>query len=178
VEERAANWAAWYAGNREKKLAYDSAYYAAHREEKAARDAAYYAAHREERAALRVAYNLEHRADKAAYYAAHTEEYAAYCRAHRAAHPESVAAGNHNRRARKRGNGGTHTAEDIRAQYERQKGRCFYCGVRVGDKYHSDHVTPLVKKGSNGKENIVIACPTCNLSKGAKSPQEFCGRLL
>jgi 5-methylcytosine-specific restriction endonuclease McrA len=32
--------------------------------------------------------------------------------------------------------------------------------------------------GSNGPENIVIACPHCNQSKNAKHPMDFCGRLL
>jgi 5-methylcytosine-specific restriction endonuclease McrA len=176
-EERAIYNAAWHVAHHEERAVYDSAYYAAHREWKAARDIAYNAAHSEERAAWRVAYNLKHRADKAAYYLAHTEEYAAYCRAHRAAHPESVAAGNHNRKARKLGNGGSHTAEDIQSQYDRQGGKCFYCHEALG-RYHVDHVIPLSKGGSNGPENLVIACPACNLSKGAKHPMDFCGRLL
>jgi 5-methylcytosine-specific restriction endonuclease McrA len=41
-------------------------------------------------------------------------------------------------------------------------------------------VVPLSRGGSNGPENIVIACPTCNLAKKDKMPHEWPegGRLL
>lgn len=83
-----------------------------------------------------------------------------------------------NRYALEMGANGSHTAADVLAQYERQKGRCFYCKAQVGSDYHVDHVIPLIGGGSNGPENLVIACPTCNKSKGPKHPMEFCGRLL
>jgi len=81
------------------------------------------------------------------------------------------------RRARAISADGDHTAADIRAQYERQHGRCYWCGVKVGKKYHVDHVTPLCKGGSNGPENIVVSCTHCNHSKGAKHPMDFAGLL-
>ena len=49
--------------------------------------------------------------------------------------------------------------------------------MKVGGDYHVDHVIPLILGGSNGPENLVIACPRCNLSKGAKMPHEFSERL-
>lgn len=79
------------------------------------------------------------------------------------------------RRARKLDAGGSHTAADIRLQYKAQRGKCYYCAKKVGKKYHADHVIPLVRGGSNGPENIVIACPTCNISKGSKLPSEWEG---
>lgn len=188
-DERAAYKAAYYADRREEIAADNAAYRAAHREEAAA----YRAEHRDERAAYCVAYRAEHREELAAYYAAYNADHrderaalwAAYYASHReeiaadrADHPERSAAATRNRKARKLGNGGTHTAADIRAQYARQKGRCIYCHEKVGDTYHVDHVMPVILGGSNGPENLVIACPTCNLSKGAKHPQDFCGRLL
>jgi 5-methylcytosine-specific restriction endonuclease McrA len=92
--------------------------------------------------------------------------------------PEKVRIYQHNRRARKLNNGGTHTAEDIRALYKSQKGRCWYCGKKVGDNYHVDHRVPLSRGGSNAPENLVVGCPTCNLSKHDRLPHEWCGRLL
>lgn len=82
--------------------------------------------------------------------------------------------------ARKKNAPGTHTASDVKRQYKAQKGQCYYCKAPVGDAYQVDHVVPLSRGGSNGPENIVIACPFCNQSKGNKLPHEWAegGRLL
>lgn len=84
-----------------------------------------------------------------------------------------VRAGRNNRRARKLAAGGTHTTQDIKNQYAAQEGRCYYCQAEVGAKYHVDHFIPLSKGGSNDPSNIVIACPSCNLRKNNKTPDEF-----
>lgn len=189
LAERTAYGAAYYADHRAEIAAYGAAYNAAHREENAARTAAYRATHREEIAARGAAHRATHSEERAsymvAYYASHREELVAYQAAYKAAHREEYAAYTRNHEARKKGNGGTHTAADVKAQYERQKGRCYWqvtdvCKARrgkLGDTYHVDHVTPVVKSGSNGPENLVIACPTCNQSKGAKHPMDFAGIL-
>jgi 5-methylcytosine-specific restriction endonuclease McrA len=171
--QQAARDAAYYAANREERAAYDVAYRAEHREEAAA----YYAANREESAAYRAARREEKAAYDAAYSAAHSEKKASHNASYYAAHREEAATRVRRRRSRKRGNGGTHTATDVRAQYKHQRGRCYYCGVKVGETYHVDHAVPLSKGGSNGPENLVIACPHCNLSKNDKLPHEFAGRL-
>lgn len=85
----------------------------------------------------------------------------------------------HRRREHKLRNGGTHTASDIQAQYDNQHGKCWWCGKKIKDtKYHVDHRVPLARGGSNAPENLVIACPKCNQSKGAKLPHEWSNRLL
>ena len=91
---------------------------------------------------------------------------------------DRIAQYKNNRKALKAGNGGSLTADDIRDQYKRQKGTCFYCHASVSGDYHVDHVVPLSLGGSNGPENIVIACPACNCSKRAKHPMDFAGILL
>lgn len=95
-------------------------------------------------------------------------------------HREVRRAKEQRRRARKHNAEGTHTAADIQAQYERQNGRCYYCGLKVGKKYHVDHVTPLSRGGSDGPENLVVTCGGCNLRKNDKLPHEWPegGRLL
>lgn len=73
---------------------------------------------------------------------------------------------------------GNHTAADIRLQLKTQKGLCWWCGEPMNEDQSVDHRVPLSKGGSNAPENIVITHLSCNLSKGAKMPWEFNGRLL
>jgi 5-methylcytosine-specific restriction endonuclease McrA len=80
-------------------------------------------------------------------------------------------------RARRKNAGGKHTGADVKKQYALQRGRCYWCGEMVADRYHVDHIIPLAKGGDNSPRNICISCPECNLSKGAKMPHEFSGRL-
>lgn len=74
--------------------------------------------------------------------------------------------------------GGTYTAADVFRQYDSQQGKCWWCAKELHLKYDVDHRIALAKGGSNGPENIVCACETCNSSKGAKMPHEWIGRLL
>jgi len=145
----------------------------------------------------RAAYRAEHRKDKATYRAEHREEiaayYAAYYAEHRAeiaskysawqkANPDKMRAKNHRRRARKTGNGGTHTADDIKRQGDSQSWKCWWrgpgCLIDCKDKYHVDHLVPLSRGGHNNPSNLVISCPVCNLKKLDKLPHEFLERLL
>ena len=71
------------------------------------------------------------------------------------------------------GNGGTHTAADVQRIRAEQGNKCFWCGEPLGRSYHVDHYIPLSKGGSNGPENLNVACPTCNLQKRDKLPGEF-----
>jgi 5-methylcytosine-specific restriction endonuclease McrA len=48
---------------------------------------------------------------------------------------------------------------------ELRRGTCFYCGDRVG-RGELDHVIPLSRGGSHSEGNTVLACRTCNQSKG------------
>lgn len=104
----------------------------------------------------------------------HKQEYdKEHSKVYRAEHKEEKNAHTRNRRAKIKQSGGKHTAADIARQYERQKGKCYWCGVSVGSKYHVDHVIPITRGGSNDPSNLVISCPTCNHSKGAKLPHEW-----
>lgn len=93
-------------------------------------------------------------------------------RSWRAANPASAAMYAHRRRARILAAGGTFTVADVERQFSDQQGRCFYCRETL-TKFHVDHKTPISRGGSNGPENIAIACPFCNLSKGARTEAEF-----
>lgn len=80
-----------------------------------------------------------------------------------------------NRRARRKRAPGSFTPQDVQHQYNMQRGCCYWCGAAVEDNYHVDHVIPLSRGGTNYPDNIVIACPTCNTSRGAKLPEEWNG---
>lgn len=55
--------------------------------------------------------------------------------------------------------------------------KCYYCESKINQKeknsFHIDHYIPIAKGGTNEISNLVISCPTCNMSKGAKMPEEF-----
>ena len=97
---------------------------------------------------------------------------------YRQARPEKVLEWAHRRRAQKLSAPGQHTAEDIKAQRRRQRGKCYWCKEKIAGSGHVDHVTPLSRGGNDGPGNIVIACPDCNLRKSNKMPGEFAGVLL
>jgi 5-methylcytosine-specific restriction endonuclease McrA len=78
-----------------------------------------------------------------------------------------------NAKARKLGIEGKLSGADIKAQYEAQEGRCFYCGAELDDHWHVDHFVPFSLSGSNTKDNIRVACGFCNDSKGTRHPDEF-----
>lgn len=78
------------------------------------------------------------------------------------------------RRARLAGSRGNVTAADIQAQHRRQAGRCHWCDCDLNEtSYHADHYIPLARGGAHHPANIVLACPHCNMSRGAKLPDEW-----
>ena len=130
------------------------------------------------------AHSSEYRRKHREYIRGHLDQRHETCRRWRLQNPEQGRVDTLRRRARKLAAGGTHTASDIKSQYRRQKGRCYW-GSRVNPEctqtltrgYHVDHVIPLAAGGSNGPENLVLACPSCNQRKGAKHPMDFAGVL-
>ena len=156
------------------------AYAAAHPEKVTKWKADDYTRRREAIHAYATAYYAENaereRAKRAAYRATHLEESRRLDREYYARNRDKFRVLNNRRRMRERGRG-SHSASDIREQRLRQKGRCYWCGEKTGPDYHVDHVIPIARGGSNGPDNLVIACPTCNLSKGSKLPHEFADRL-
>lgn len=158
--------AAYYANpeNKKHKLEHDRAYYLDHKDKVNQQNRAWHEAHYEEARQQWKAYRER----------PEVQEYRKnYGKAYRETHkhePEWKArklAHVHARRARILGNSGTHTPQQLQEQLQRQKGKCYYCHTKL-DKWHADHVIPLVQGGSNDISNIVIACPSCNQRKQAK----------
>ena len=74
---------------------------------------------------------------------------------------------------RRRSAEGTFTLLDLHRMYHDQGGRCAYCNESLDKDWQHDHMLPLSRGGTNHIENIAICCPSCNYSKGNKTPEEF-----
>lgn len=83
--------------------------------------------------------------------------------------PEVIAAKRARRRAREYGAPGSYSRDDVLALLKSQARKCRYCDAGL-TKFHVDHFIPLSKGGSNWPTNIVLACATCNASKGDRMP--------
>lgn len=63
---------------------------------------------------------------------------------------------------------------ELRRQvFRRDNYTCRYCGRHVEGEVHCDHVIPLSRGGKTELDNLVTACPACNLSKHNKTPDEW-----
>lgn len=71
--------------------------------------------------------------------------------------------------------------EQVRTKFG---GLCAYCGQSLGDRWHADHMEPIRRewwKGGGGMErpqndtvdNLMPACPPCNIDKHAMSLEEW-----
>ena len=53
-----------------------------------------------------------------------------------------------------------------RSVYEKQEGKCYYCGKPFPiEKMHADHIIPWSKGGRTIEENCCMSCIECNLKK-------------
>lgn len=83
--------------------------------------------------------------------------------------PEKVRSYHVNREARKRGNGGKISADEIRKLFEFYNHTCLCCKRKEPEiKLTLDHVKPLILGGENKIENAQPLCKSCNCSKKAK----------
>lgn len=186
TEERRAYMRAWHAANPRDRKEYRAAYRAANKhKEKAYRDktkdrrrqmnAKWYLANRERILARVKKRSEEKRAEilayQSAYYAQNTDKVKARVRAYSAAFPEKKAQLEIKRRARKAGNGGSHTWQERAEKFERLGNVCFYCKAET--KLTVDHDIPLKRGGTDDIENILPACRPCNSRKNTRTAVEF-----
>lgn len=60
---------------------------------------------------------------------------------------------------------------------EQQRWRCAACRKGIRKVYHIDHIIPLCLGGRHEPRNIQLLCPTCNLRKGGRRPEEYMRQL-
>lgn len=78
-------------------------------------------------------------------------------------------------------NAGHFTKSQIAQLLGVQDGLCFYCACSLINEQgkticHVDHHVSLLDGGKNEISNLVLACPTCNLRKGAEDVSIFIRR--
>lgn len=83
---------------------------------------------------------------------------------------DKISVFNQKRRARKKNADGEFSARDY-AALKKYYDRCVYCGKE--GKLSVDHVMPLAKGGKHELSNMVLACRSCNSSKGGKTLEEW-----
>lgn len=116
--------------------------------------------------------NAEHVSDyHREHYEKNAERIKAYVRKWGANNRDKKSVLESRRRARKIGNGGSHTLEERREKFERLGNVCFYCG-RAG-KLSVDHDIPLARGGTDDIGNILPACRPCNSRKNTRTAEEF-----
>lgn len=160
----------WYAATREERLAVRDIHRQANRDKISAykrerrsandveRERRYYAAHREECTARR-----------AAYHAAHRDQDNERTRQWYTTNYDKWLALYHKRRARIKGNGGSHTAAEWQAIKAAQEYRCLACGKQEpAIKLTLDHILPVSKGGTDNADNIQGLCGPCNNHKKAR----------
>lgn len=153
---------AWYAANVEKRKADYAIWYAANRSKRKESSAAYYASNRDKVNATTAKW-------RAANPNRFKETYAAWS----AANPEKRRVNEHNRRARKRENGGRLSSGITQRLLKLQRGKCACCAKPLGDDYHLDHIMPLALGGANTDNNMQLLRADCNRAKWAKHPVDY-----
>lgn len=132
-----------YAEIAEKRRAYSRAYYAANREKQQAVNRRWSEANIEKR-----------RAHRAKWRKANPVKVKQLC-------------------ALRRNAPGHHSAEDLEQMYVSQEGLCAYCECGLGEDFQLDHMTPIIRGGTNNWDNLALTCRTCNLRKNKRTVVEF-----
>jgi 5-methylcytosine-specific restriction endonuclease McrA len=75
--------------------------------------------------------------------------------------------------------------------FDKYNGKCAYCGCNLTERFHIDHIKPIMRgwsdkdierhnitKGDNDIENLNPACARCNLRKNSMSIEQFRSEIL
>ena len=98
----------------------------------------------------------------------------AYVKDYSSANKDGVAERSAIRREREAlaaGNG--YTDEDILKIRKLLEDRCAYCNAQLADRWHIDHMNPVVQGGRTEVSNLTLCCEKCNFAKHAKNVEQF-----
>lgn len=144
------------------KARINTAWRAANPEEEKARKAAWRAANRE-----------RERIRSATYRAANVEKCRIAAAKYQSENLDAYRIIAQNKRARKRASGGKLSVGLSGKLFKLQKGKCACCKKPLGNKYHLDHIMPLILGGANEDWNIQLLTAACNQQKHVKHPVDF-----
>lgn len=137
--------------NQEAMRAYRKHYRTLHREELRAKDHVYYLEHTDKIKARSAKSIKRYRKEK-------PHQFREYCQRRRARLADV-----------------TVEPVDRQAIFERDNHSCVYCGSP--DSLGLDHVIPLMRDGTHCEKNLVVACQSCNSSKGTKLLKDWVRRI-
>lgn len=162
AEANRERWKRYREQNADKRSAYYQRYYAERREYHAQRGREWRERNRDRHRKYMESYRREKR-----------EELLEYKRRYNAANQDRRTDWEAARRARLK----SAAVEDVRRRevYERDGGKCCLRLVCSGRKrlpfdggWHLDHIVPLSHGGDHSYANVQVACPECNMAKGAQ----------
>ena len=70
---------------------------------------------------------------------------------------------------------------DVINMLSKQNNKCATCQTDIASNFHVDHIMPIALGGNNWPSNLQCLCPSCNLRKNAKHPDDWAkenGKLL
>ena len=170
--------------NSKKKIKeYNKRYYLLHRDYLIRESKEYFYKHRDERNKKKREYYYQHKEEKLTYQRKyqfeHREETKKYLQRYQREHKEKMKMNFANYRVHFK-NAGKLTFQTIQQVYDENiianSGvlRCIYCGRKLTMKEATlEHKQPISREGTNDKENLAIACHSCNCSKRDKTEKEF-----
>lgn len=167
-----------YEKNRERYLAYQSLYRKANPEKRREWARTYRALDPERIREYMHKYEAENREKnektRQAWREAHPEVIREAHRKWARAHPDIARIKESRRRARKAGNGGSHTSAQWIALCWASGWRCLYCGRVLNETTaEQEHRIPIIRGGSDDIGNIAVSCRSCNRKKHTKTDGEF-----
>jgi len=175
--DRIASAKRWYNDHKDERRAYNAVYIIVNAERIKERRCAYYKTHaeriKERTRTWRIGNRDRRNASERARRVIVWNKVRARERRYRRNHPDRIRVFSQIRYSAP----GRFIAEDTRALWIAQKGKCYYCHAPISSDFRNlEHMTPIARGGTNWPHNLCWACPPCNFRKSTLTAEEFIAR--